>query len=179
MNLASFGALDHTSIFQVDQIFLLQRAQLIQHLVGGVNSVKIEDHQIAHVNLPAMEGSRPSDPTSRRTGRSTWACEHGIAPLRAAEWPRESIDMARANPSRPSPARRNARDTNARVTNATRLLPVGTGRLGSRHLASYVRFSPSCSSNGELYQVRYTSACVATVSATPITSTGQNHCQLQ
>src|SRR5262245_59436654 len=114
MNLASFGALDHTSIFQVDQIFLLQRAQLIQHLVGGVNSVKIEDHQIAHVNLP-MQGSRPSDPTSRQTGRSTWACETGIAPLRVAEWPGESIAMARAKPAvsgatpiRPGPARRSA-----------------------------------------------------------------------
>src|SRR6516162_8819778 len=48
MNLATLVTLDHTSVLQIDQIFLLQRAEFIQHLIGGVNAIEVKDHQIAH-----------------------------------------------------------------------------------------------------------------------------------
>src|SRR5262249_20367925 len=52
VNLATLFALDHTSVLQIDQIFLLQRAELVQHLIGGVNAIEVEDHQIAHGHPP-------------------------------------------------------------------------------------------------------------------------------
>jgi len=48
MNFAIFISLDHASIFQIDQLLLLQGAQLVQHLIRRVNSVKIKYDQIAY-----------------------------------------------------------------------------------------------------------------------------------
>src|SRR5208283_1339355 len=55
MNFAIFITLNYTCIFQVDQMLHLKRAQLIQYLIGRVNSVKpigrtagcAQDHDMA------------------------------------------------------------------------------------------------------------------------------------
>src|SRR5262249_43782331 len=74
MNLAALFTLDHTGVFQIDQIFLLQRAQLVQHLIGRVNSVKIEDDQSTHVLSPAMDRFDARRATPRKAERMTSRC---------------------------------------------------------------------------------------------------------
>ena len=54
MNLAAVVAFDHAGVLQIDQMLLLQGAQLVQDLIGGVKSVKPEDHEIAHVVAPVF-----------------------------------------------------------------------------------------------------------------------------
>src|SRR5262245_12637582 len=68
MDLAVLVALDDAGIFQIDQIFLLQRACLVQHFVGGVDTVKAKYDQTAHI--PLLCGDSISLKAPRR--RTLW-----------------------------------------------------------------------------------------------------------
>src|SRR5262249_29853943 len=46
--LAVLVALNHAGVFEIDQILLLHRSQLVQHLVSRVDTVEVEYDQIAH-----------------------------------------------------------------------------------------------------------------------------------
>ena len=48
MDLAGRIALDHAGVLEVEQILLLQGPQFVEHVVGGVDSVKSKYDQIAH-----------------------------------------------------------------------------------------------------------------------------------
>jgi len=56
MDLAILIAFSHAGVFEIDQILLLHRSQLIQHLVGSVHAVEVEYDQIAH-DFPSCSGS--------------------------------------------------------------------------------------------------------------------------
>jgi hypothetical protein len=44
-------AFNDASIFEIDEVLLLQRPQLVEHLICGVQSIKAENDQIAHCAL--------------------------------------------------------------------------------------------------------------------------------
>lgn len=54
MDLAGGVAFDHARVLEVDQMLLLQGAQLVQDFNGGAKPVKAEDYQIAHVGAPDL-----------------------------------------------------------------------------------------------------------------------------
>src|SRR5690242_15877746 len=59
MDLAVLVAFNHAGVFEIDEILLLHRSELVQHLVSGVHAVEVEYDQIAHEPSPRQDRVRP------------------------------------------------------------------------------------------------------------------------